>query len=213
MLKNTGYYGVKYYVRNYNTLKIMIQMISMKGALRKAVKLVLVFGFLCTMQVSTVGATRFYTIVGAGGSYRDAYRETPPYHTTIVSPWVEAGVHTRRGYLAGFTASFYLDPGNTSDISSIILGGKTVFFIIPRVLYWGLQGGLHIERDYDQDEYNNDTISLSDAELMANVGVHLGSMVQITGTYFLVFDAAVSQSFPGYYTYAGQLAVGIMQYF
>jgi hypothetical protein len=184
----------------------------MKTNVTRAACLIMV---LCTVLCcrEAFGATRFYSIVGAGGSYRDAYRETPPYHATIVSPWVEAGVQTRRGYFAGFTASFYLDPENTSDISSVILGGKMMFFIVPRVLYWGVRGGLHIERDYDQDEYNNETISLSDAELMANVSVHFGSMVQITETYILVFDAGVSQSFPGYYTYSGQLAVGIMRYF
>ncbi len=191
----------------------MMQMISMKGTLRGAAITAAVFCFLWTMPASAPGATRFYSIVGAGGSYRDSYRETPPYHGTIVSPWLEAGVQTRRGYLAGFTASFHLDPENTSNISSIILGGKTVFFIVPRVFYWGVRGGLHIERDYGRDEYNNDTISLSDAELMAHVSVHLGAMVQVTRTYHLLFDAAVSQSFPGYYAYSGQLAVGIMRYF
>lgn len=191
----------------------MIRMKSMKGALRRAVVLTAVSCILWTVPGPVHGSTRFYSIVGAGGSYRDAFRETPPYHTTILSPWLEAGVQTRRGYLAGFTASFHLDPENTSDIASIILGGKMVFFIVPRVLYWGLRGGLHIERDYGRDEYNNDTISLSDSELMANVSAHLGSMVQITDTYFLVCDAAVSQSFPGYYVYFGQLALGIMRYF
>ncbi len=159
-------------------------------------------------------ASRYYTLVGAGLAWRDSFREDPPYHATLLSPWIEVGGHITRADTLGFDTRFYLDPSNTSKISSIILGGRYRYFLVPKTFYIGAGAGLHIESEYVRSEDSEgDTINLDKSKLLFSLSAHAGALLEVTDMYYFVFEVSVAQSAADSWPYSAGAAVGLMSYF
>jgi hypothetical protein len=159
-------------------------------------------------------ASRYYTLAGAGLAHRDSFRQDPPYHTMLLSPWIEVGGHITRADTLGFDTRFYLDPSNTSRISSIMLGGRYRCFLVPKTFYVGAGAGFHIESEYVRSEDSEgDTISLDKSKLLFTMSAHAGALLEVTDMYYFVFEVSVTQSAPDYWPYSAGAAVGLMSYF
>ncbi len=182
----------------------------------KAGALLCAFAALLIMltAVPVYPASRYYTLVGAGLSYRDSFREDPPYHATLLSPWIEVGGHITRADTLGFDTRFYLDPSNTSRISSIMLGARYRYFLVPKTLYVGAGAAFHIESEYVRSEDSEgDTINLDKSKLLFNMSAHAGALLEVTDMYYFVFEVSVAQSAADSWPYSAGAAIGLMSYF
>jgi len=179
-------------------------------------------GLLCCVCAAVVflhagelWAITFYTAVGSGVTYRDAFHGDPPYHTGFLSPVLEGGLQTRSRDLAGFHVRFLLDPADTSHVSSYYISGKRYFFLVPRTVFVGLSAGVHVEREYVDERRNSEdsTIGSEEAHGLFNVALHAGVMVEVMAHNYLMLDCFAGQSLGRYYPWTVNASAGIMSFF
>jgi len=160
-------------------------------------------------------AITFYTAVGSGVTYRDAFNGDPTYHTGFLSPVLEGGLRTRSRDLAGFHVRFLLDPQDTSHVSSYYISGKRIFYLVPKTFYLGFSAGMHIEREYGDERRNSEdsTIGSEEAHGLFNAALHAGFTFEIMDYYFLMLDFFAGQSVGRYFPYTANAWIGLMNFF
>ena len=161
------------------------------------------------------GSTSYYTLVAVGGGYRNAIGENPPSNGVLVSPYFELGVPLKRNSLVGFHSIININPEDTSEISSVVLGGKYSLFLIPRLFYMGPGMGMRMEGNY-KNEHNdpdqNSSVHSENAKMLFNMSLHAGLLYPYWKKNYLVLELYLSQSVGRYYPYSANVIVGLFSF-
>lgn len=156
-----------------------------------------------------------YSIVGGGIGYRDYIIEDSEYNIALLSPYFEFGAGNYRRYLLGLNGAIVLDAEDTSRIKQFQLGVQLKLYIVPRILYFGIGTGVHIESEEETtiESSENESVTIENPRFFYSTNVSLGVTIEVIKKRCLLIETSFIQTVRDPYPFSANIMMGILAFY